>query len=65
VELYPYPLMPKNMQKENLTVDCGSERNEAGKEQQERRLNGKAIVVSYITDPATQSRLWKCTVFPT
>jgi hypothetical protein len=35
------------MQKENLTADCGSERNEAGEEQQEGRLNGKAIVVSY------------------
>jgi len=54
------------MQKENITSDCGSERNITGEvEQQKERLNRNAIAVSLITDPATQIRLSKCTVTPT
>jgi len=54
------------MQKENLTSDSGSERNETREEERQKgRLNRNAIAVSLITDPATQIRLWKCTVSPT
>jgi hypothetical protein len=53
------------MQKENITSDCGSEKNITGEEEQQKeRLNRNAIAVSLITDPATQIRLWKCIVSP-
>jgi hypothetical protein len=63
ITFVPTRLCLNGMQKVNLTSDCGSERNEAGEEdQQEGRLKGNAIAVSLITDPATQIRLWKCIV---
>jgi hypothetical protein len=62
----PTSLCRNGMQKENLTSNCGSERNGTGEdEQHNRRLNRNAMAVSLMTDPATQIRLWKCTVSPT